>query len=127
MHPIRLYENSKFVKELGFKKEDTPYVRCGHHQAIDRLGKGMKIAAASIDGKVIEGIEHEKFPNVLGVQFHPEDPALWDNNLKSRFTPQDPEAKSLRSILESNPPSFAFHKKIWSWFCQKLEEFHTLR
>jgi len=124
MHPIKLREKSKFCLELGLKKEDTPYILSAHHQMAEKLGKGIKIAATSLDGKVVEAIEHEIFPNVLGVQFHPEFPILWDEEEKFRLTPQDKEERSLRSILEDNPPSLEFHKKIWSWFCQKLLEFH---
>lgn len=124
MHPIKLMENGKFCSEIGFDKEDTPYILSAHHQMADNLGKGIKIAATSLDGKVVEAIEHEKYPNVCGVQFHPEFPILWDHEEKFRFTPQDKEEKSLLSILESNPPSLAFHKKIWAWFSQKLKEYH---
>jgi putative glutamine amidotransferase len=90
----------------------------------DKLGKRIKIAATSLDGKVVEAIEHEKYPNVFGLQFHPEFPVLYDYEKKFRLTPQDTEEKSLRSILESNPPSFDFHKNIWAWFSQKLKEYH---
>ncbi|NIM57772.1 MAG: hypothetical protein GTO16_02365 [Candidatus Aminicenantes bacterium] len=124
MHPIKLVERGKFCSEIGFNKEDTPYILSAHHQMADRLGKGIKIAATSLDGKVVEAIEHEKYPNVFGVQFHPEFPILYDHEEKFRFTPQDKQEKSLLSILESNPPSLAFHKKIWAWFIQKFKEYH---
>lgn len=124
IHRIKLSEKGKFILDLGFKGEDTPYVISAHHQMVDELGKGIKIAATSLDGKVIEAIEHEKYPDVLGVQFHPERLILWDVNQKFRLTPQDKEKKSLRLILENNPPSFAFHKKIWTWFSQKLKDYH---
>ncbi|NIM91090.1 MAG: hypothetical protein GTO17_09095 [Candidatus Aminicenantes bacterium] len=124
MHPIRLIENGKFCSEIGFNKDDTPYILSAHHQMADKLGKRIRIAATSLDGKVVEAIEHEEYPNVFGVQFHPEFPNLWDHEEKFRFTPQDKEEKSLLSVLESNPPSLAFHKKIWSWFSQKLKEYH---
>jgi putative glutamine amidotransferase len=124
MHPIKLIEKGKFCSEIGFNKEDSPYILSAHHQMADKLGKRIKIAATSLDGKVVEAIEHEKYPNVLGVQFHPEFPILYDYDKKFRLTPKDKEEKSLRSILESNPPSLAFHKKIWAWFSQRLKEYH---
>lgn len=124
MHPIRLEEKSKFVTELGFKLQDTPYVISAHHQMVDKLGKGIKIAATSLDGKVVEAIEHQKYPNVLGLQFHPEFPILWDQTKKFRITPKDKKEISLFSILKNNPPSLAFHKKIWAWFFKKLEAYH---
>lgn len=124
MHQIRLKEKGKLCSELGLKKDDTPYILSAHHQMVGEPGKGIKIAATSLDGKVVEAIEHEKYLNVLGVQFHPEFPMLWDTSQKFRFTPQDKEEKSLLSILENNPPSLALHKKIWGWFSQKLKEYH---
>ena len=79
----------------------------------------MNIAATSLDGKVVEAIEHQEYPNVLGLQFHPESYNLWDETLKLRMKPDEEEA-SLFSILKNNPPSYDFHKKIWSWFSEKL-------
>lgn len=124
LHRIKFIEGGKFCGEFAFKKEDTPYILSSHHQMAGKLGKGWKIAATSLDGKVAEAIEHEKFANVLGVQFHPEFPVLYDPEKKFRFTLEDKEAKSLLSILEANPPSLPFHKKIWSWFSKRLEEYN---
>jgi putative glutamine amidotransferase len=49
-------------------------VRSGHHQAVDVVGPGLRVAARAHDG-IIEAVEH---PTrwVLGVQFHPEDVEL---------------------------------------------------
>lgn len=46
-------------------------VRSGHHQAVDRLGAGLRLAAVAADG-IIEGFDD---PNrwLVGVQWHPED------------------------------------------------------
>lgn len=44
---------------------------CYHHQAIDRLGRGL-IANATVDG-VVEGIESTGDEFVVGVQWHPEE------------------------------------------------------
>ncbi|WP_245649973.1 gamma-glutamyl-gamma-aminobutyrate hydrolase family protein [Millisia brevis] len=55
----------------GIVGPGTLVVRSGHHQAVDRVGDGLVVAARALDG-VVEGVED---PNrwVLGVQFHPED------------------------------------------------------
>ena len=127
MHRINLAEDGKFILDWEFKKEDLPCVYSSHHQAIRKLGKGIRTIATSLDGKVIEAIEHDRFPNVLGVQFHPESRNIWDATRKSRLTPDDKEETSLLSILESNPPSLGFHKKLWSWFSQKLKASHKHR
>ncbi len=125
MHPIKFREDSKFWSVLRFSQEDTPYILSAHHQMVDRLGKGIKIAATSLDGKVVEAIEHEKYPHVLGVQFHPEFPILWDSSLELKFTPQDKEKTNLPAFLSANPPSFDFHKKLWAWFSQRLKDNHA--
>ena len=127
MHRIKLAEEGKFVHDWGFDKMDTPYIYSSHHQAVRKLGKGIRPIATSLDGKVIEAIEHDRYPHVLGVQFHPESRNMWDPKKKSRLTPDEKEETNLISILENNPPSLAFHKKLWSWFSQKLEAAHKHR
>lgn len=125
MHRIRFLENGKFVRDWGFSIEDEPFVYSSHHQAIEKLGKGLEVIATSVDGKVVEAIEHQTYPYVLGVQFHPEATSLWDETKMSRLSPEDEEEVSLFSILENDPPSLAFHRKIWSWFVEKLKAYHN--
>jgi len=127
LHKICLFKKGKFITEFGFNEEDTPLVLSGHHQMVDTLGKDFKIIASSMDGRVPEAIEHLKYSNVLGVQFHPEYSMLWDPEQTFQFTPSDTVKKSLFSVLEKNPPSVEFHKKLWSWFVGKLVEYHELR
>ena len=124
IHSIKLRKKGKFCAEWGFQKQDRPYILSSHHQTLKKLGKGFKIAATSLDGKIVEAIEHEKFPNVLGVQFHPEAVDLWNAESIFKLTPEDKEKKTYRNVLEDNPPSLAFHQKIWTWLSQKLMEYH---
>lgn len=42
-----------------------------HHQSVDRLGDGLKIAARDEIG-IVQAIENEKAPFLIGVQWHPE-------------------------------------------------------
>ena len=43
-----------------------------HHQALKRVGTGLRVSATAPDG-VIEGIELPEARFVVGVQWHPED------------------------------------------------------
>jgi len=45
-------------------------VNCLHHQAVDRLGEGLRVTARAVDG-VVEALELPGAP-VVGVQWHPE-------------------------------------------------------
>jgi putative glutamine amidotransferase len=105
MHPIKLINEGKFCSTFGLSSGDNPLVSSAHHQMLGKLGKGMKVIVTSLDGKVVEAIEHERFPNVLGVQFHPELTWLWDKMTKFRFLPEYTKEKSLATILEQNPPA----------------------
>lgn len=44
-----------------------------HHQAIDRLGRGLRVTSRSADG-IVEGIEDARHPFAVGVQWHAELP-----------------------------------------------------
>jgi putative glutamine amidotransferase len=66
-HDVELGRDSLLAARLG----RTVSTRSAHHQAIDRLGAGLRVAAIAADG-VFEAVEHERLP-VVGVQWHPED------------------------------------------------------
>jgi putative glutamine amidotransferase len=52
-------------------KEPSFGVNTSHVQAIDALGRGVKVSARAPDG-IIEGIEVEGHPFCVGLQWHPE-------------------------------------------------------
>lgn len=54
----------------SFSESEIP-VNSIHHQAVDQLGKGLRIVARSEYDDTVEAIEHETLP-VMGVQWHPE-------------------------------------------------------
>jgi putative glutamine amidotransferase len=119
-HSLQLLPG-KFTKELGFKATDHPRVLSSHHQALGDLGQGWVAIATSRDGRVVEAIQHGKFPNVLGLQFHPEHPLLWDPEARFRQRPGDP-LTSYNALLAGTPPSLEFNKAIWGWLGRKLLE-----
>jgi gamma-glutamyl-gamma-aminobutyrate hydrolase PuuD len=65
---VSLEAGSVFADVLG-PESDVP---CHHHQAIDRLGASLRVAAFAPDG-TIEAVEATGHRFALGVQWHPED------------------------------------------------------
>jgi putative glutamine amidotransferase len=122
-HTIQLDDKSVFVSAMHFRNSDHPRVLSSHHQAVEKLGKDLAAAATSRDGKIIEAVVHRKFPCVLGVQFHPEHPMLWDPEPRVRQKPGDP-LTSYNAILTGTPPSLEFNKAVWKWFAAKLVASH---
>jgi putative glutamine amidotransferase len=70
-HPFYVETGSILVKITG-EVEGT--VNSAHHQAVERLGEGLRLSGSSADG-IAEGIEWQDTtgkPFLLGVQWHPE-------------------------------------------------------
>lgn len=67
IHTVRAEENSMIHALYGAAFVVNSY----HHQAIKRLGNELSVTMMTEDGRIIEGVEHEKFP-IFGVQWHPE-------------------------------------------------------
>jgi putative glutamine amidotransferase len=67
-HPIKIHAATKLKRIV---REDVLEVNTTHHQAVRSLGAGLIVNATADDG-VIEGIESQVHPFVLGVQWHPE-------------------------------------------------------
>ncbi len=67
-HRIAIHEGTKLRKIV---ETSSLEVNTTHHQAVKRLGRNLITNATAEDG-VIEGIESQDHPFVLGVQWHPE-------------------------------------------------------
>jgi putative glutamine amidotransferase len=75
------YERSPFPHRIVYIKPRTKLhrilrvskceVNSIHHQAVRKLGRGSRISAED-DNKITQAIEHETYPFLLGVQWHPE-------------------------------------------------------
>lgn len=65
---IELDMNSKLGKAIGKRRTR---VNSLHKQAVNRLGNNMKVTAWEANG-VVQAVEHETLPFVVGVQWHPE-------------------------------------------------------
>lgn len=68
VHKVKLDPSSKLAKIYGTTEL---MVNSSHHQAVNKLGKGLKAVAWAPDG-VIEGIESMEERFIIGVQWHPE-------------------------------------------------------
>ncbi|MBI9054152.1 MAG: gamma-glutamyl-gamma-aminobutyrate hydrolase family protein [Bacteroidales bacterium] len=115
-HEIKISDLEQIVGK--YNKNNKPLVYSNHHQAIESLGKDLKIIATSTDGKIIEAIAHKKYPNVLGIQFHPEGTYLHNQEIICRINPTD-ELKSGKQILIDSD-SYDFHLEFWKEFSRKM-------
>lgn len=68
-HPVGVEAESRLARALGATGEVR--VNSSHHQAIDRLGGGLRAVATAADG-IIEAVEVADHPFFIGVQWHPE-------------------------------------------------------
>jgi len=67
-HEVTIEPSSELGRLIGAEKI---VANTFHKQAVDRVGKGLRVTAVAEDG-VIEGIEDPTYPLVMGVQWHPE-------------------------------------------------------
>jgi putative glutamine amidotransferase len=81
VHSVRIEPKSRLAGILG-PAELT--VHSVHHQAVGRLGTGLRAVAWSPDG-VIEAVESDRHPFLIGLQWHPELGALDDERERRLF------------------------------------------
>jgi len=71
IHPVVVEQSTLFRKIVAVEKGET---NTNHHQAVDRPGRGLRVAVRSADG-LVEGLEWEdagRRPWLQLVQWHPE-------------------------------------------------------
>jgi putative glutamine amidotransferase len=119
-HRIRLGGDSIFLHKMGFSSADRPFVATAHHQAIGELGAHLRVTATSLDGKVVEAVEHALFANVLGIQFHPERHTLYRKGFWQREKTGAPLDFNPLTFLKAHPPTYEFHLAIWKWFGEQV-------
>ncbi len=115
VHPIRVVAGSRLGAFLSGAGE-VVHVLSAHHQAVERLGVGLHAVATSVDGKVIEAVEHDVFDKVIGVQFHPDYRELWRPELEYRLAAGGSVRNVAAAAMEQHPASREFNRKIWLRF-----------
>jgi len=117
LHTIQFTDHPFFMKGVNVSKKQNPRIYSSHHQAVEKLGKGMEVTALSPDGKIIEGLAHNKYPHVFAVQFHPEVAALYEDMFLRKFNPED-SPMSYNDIIGKQ--SVKFHEKYWRFISNIL-------
>jgi putative glutamine amidotransferase len=67
-HLVEVADGARIAEAMGGRRVE---IVSWHHQAVDRLGTGLRPVAWAADG-VIEALELDGHPNLLAVQWHPE-------------------------------------------------------
>ena len=116
-HQIRMARRGYLMEIATASKVFGPMVLSAHHQAAGRLGANMQVIATSMDGKVVEALQHKVFRNVVGVQFHPEPAALYQP--EARFTTIPGSNFSPNELLKQSN-SLTFHRLFWKDFSEKV-------
>ncbi len=80
-HDVAVAPDSRLAYVVG---TDSLPVNSFHHQAIKDVAPGLVVVARAPDG-IIEAVEGEGQPFVLGVQWHPEDLAAGDDRAQRLF------------------------------------------
>jgi putative glutamine amidotransferase len=80
-HTVHIEPGSRLAKVMGTTECKT---NSRHHQAVQDVAPGFVVTARAPDG-VIEGIEHQEAPFVVGVQWHPESLAERDPQMLALF------------------------------------------
>jgi len=74
-HQILVEPETRLAAILG---AGAQAVNSRHHQAVERVGAGLRVTARSTPDGVIEALERNDRRFALGVQWHPEDQARRD-------------------------------------------------
>lgn len=99
VHGVRVAERSVLGRIL---QADSIQVNSLHHQALDKLGGGVRAVAWADDG-VVEAIEFDGLPCMLFVQWHPE------------LMPHEPRQQGLFSWLVERAVEYSASRSSAPW------------
>ncbi|HRX68492.1 MAG TPA: gamma-glutamyl-gamma-aminobutyrate hydrolase family protein [Tenuifilaceae bacterium] len=112
-HQVKFLKGS-FLDSINGFSGNQPYVLSSHHQCIENLGLNLTPIAWSVDGRIVEAVKHTKFPNVIGVQFHPEPTFIYDSTIKFRRLPNESQGISYLQLYP-NEKGENFHRAFWKY------------
>ncbi len=122
-HQIRFTRRGYFHELFTNPEAVFPLVLSAHHQAVGRKGAALDVIAISMDGKIVEGLQHAIYRNVVAVQFHPEPASIYQP--QTQFATFPGKSFSPYELLNQSN-SLAFHKLFWSDFSAKIEKSRRL-
>lgn len=96
-HPVNLQLSSQLGRIYKSERFDVP---TSHHQAVKKLGKGL-VAVAHADDGIIEAVELEDRPFIIGVQWHPERDFVGNAGLFQHFV----QAAAQGSVHSASSPA----------------------
>ncbi|HEX9510998.1 MAG TPA: gamma-glutamyl-gamma-aminobutyrate hydrolase family protein [Puia sp.] len=97
-HPVKILEGTLLAAVAGQQEGEA---NSAHHQAIDRLGKGLRVNCLAEDG-TIEGIEWADpagKPFMIAVQWHPE--RMYSNRFAHTFLYKDIRDRYIEEIRKA--------------------------
>ncbi len=81
IHEVTVDADSKMANAMGSQTVNT---YSGHHQAVKDIASALRVVAKSPDD-IIEGLELDSHPWMVGVQWHPEKSAHEDDTQQALF------------------------------------------
>ena len=109
-HPIVITPGS-FLDFDGISK--NPVVASVHHQAVKQIGKNLEVVSTSMDGKIVESLQHTLFKNVYGIQFHTDFSSLYEDGYKFKVAPN--------KTMELSEDTRNFQRLFWLDFSKRLK------
>ena len=91
----------------------NPVVASVHHQSVKDVGQNLEVVATSMDGKVVEALQHTRFENVYGIQFHTDFSSLYDEGREFIISPQE--------TVGINEDTHTFQQMFWQKFSERLK------
>ncbi len=117
MHTLNADPEYSLWNECKLKKNVQVYSY--HHQSAKKLPPSLKAVAWSADKKVIEAVAHKQYPNVLGIQFHPEPDFLYQP-LKRTYLAEG-DNMTIGRVMEKDKETMLFLRSFWSVIIKRLK------